>query len=109
MSNMRFRYVYMGIGSFLTILLWLLTDPDSGLIENLPFGASTVATIAILLKTVWYIAMLHLSRRALFDYLDLKQYFDKALQTSEGAGRALTAVAIAMLAIAVTIYAATSS
>lgn len=109
MNTMRFRYIYMGLGSFLTILLWLLTDPDSGFIENLPFGASTVATIAILLKSVWYVAFLHLSRRALLDYLDLKSYFDKAMQTSEGAGRALVAVAIMMVAISVVMFAATSS
>ncbi len=99
----------MTLGSILTILLWLLSDPDSGLIQNLPFGASTVATLLILMKTIFYVAMLHLSRRALIDYIDLNTYFVKALQTSEGAGRALVAVGIIMLSISVVMMAAVSN
>lgn len=106
---MRFRHIYMIIGSILTLLLWLLTDPDTGFIQNLGFGASTVATIVILLKSVFYVALLHMSRKALIDYIDLKPYFDKALQTSEGAGRALMAVAIMMIAIAIVMLAAVTS
>lgn len=109
MGQMRFRHVYMGLGSFLTLLLWLLSDPDTGFIENLPFGASTVATIVILLKSVFYVALLHLSRRALLDYIDLNTYFQKALQTSEGAGRALMAVAIIMVSISIVMFAAVNS
>ncbi len=105
----RFRHVYMTLGSILTILLWLLSDPDAGLIENLPFGASTVATLVILLKSIFYVALLHLSRRALIDYINLSDYFTKALQTSEGAGRALVAVSVMCVAISIVMFAATSS
>ena len=105
----RFRHVYMTLGSILTVLLWLLSDPDAGLITNLPFGASTVATLVILLKSIFYVAMLHLSRRALIDYVNLSDYFTKALQTSEGAGRALIAVGIMMVSISIVMFAATSS
>lgn len=105
----RFRHVYMTLGSILTILLWLLSDPDAGLITDLPFGASTIATLVILLKSIFYVALLHLSRRALIDYIDLSEYFTKALQTSEGAGRALIAVSIIMVSISVVMFAATTS
>lgn len=108
-TGLRFRHIYMGLGSILTLFLWLLSDPDIGFIENLSFGASTVATIVILLKSVFYIAMLHLSRKALIDYVDLQPYFQKALQTSEGAGRALIAVAILCIAISIVMFAAVSN
>lgn len=106
--HMRFRHVYMGIGSILSILLYLLSDPDTGFIEHLPYGASTIATLIILLKTVFYIGVLHLSRKALVDYIDLQPYFAKALQSPEGAGRALIAVSIMMVAVAITMFAAVS-
>jgi hypothetical protein len=104
--RLRFRHGYMTIGSFLVILLWLFTDPDNNIISHLPFGASTVATIAILLKSILYVTVLHLSRKALMDYLDLKTVFEKAMQTSEGAGQVFIGVGLVFLAIAVTIYAA---
>ncbi|MCK9516974.1 MAG: hypothetical protein M0Q87_13195 [Ottowia sp.] len=106
---MRFRHIYMGVGSLLVILIWLLTDPDMGIISNMGFGASTVATLVILLKSVLYVAVLHLSRKALSDYLDMETVFKKAMETSEGAGRATMAVSIMMLAIAVVMFAATSN
>lgn len=109
MNKLRFRNVYMVLGSFLVLCVWVLSDPDAGLIRDLPFGASTVATVIILLKSVLYVGMLHISRKALIDYVDLKPYFDKALQTSEGAGRALIAVSLIMIAIALTMYTAVTN
>ena len=109
MGNMRFRHIYMGVGSILVILLYLLSDPDSGIIENMKFGASTLATIIILSKTVLYTAILHISRRALIDYVDLKQYFDMAKRSPEGAGKAVIGVGLIEIAIAITIMAAISS
>lgn len=106
---MRFRHVYMGIGTILVILIWLLTDPDAGLIQSMPFGSGLIATIVILTKTVLYATALHFTRKGLLDYIDLKTYFDKALQTSDGAGRALTAVGLIMIAIAIIIMAAVSN
>lgn len=104
---MRFRYVYMGIGSILVVLLLLTADPDSGIISNLSFGASTLASLLVMLNIILYTAALHLSRKALLDYLDLEEFFKRAYTTPEGAGRATQAIAIIMLAIAVVIYAAT--
>jgi len=98
----------MAIGGILVTLLWLLTDPDTGIIENLPIGASTIATLIILLKTVLYVALLHLSRRALIDYIDFKIYFLKALESPEGAGYATIAISIIMVAISITMLAATT-
>lgn len=104
--RLRFRHAYMTIGSFFVILIWMLTDPDNNLVSKLPFGASTIATLIVLLKSVLYVTMLHLSRKALMDYLDLETVFKKAMQTSEGAGRVFMGVAIMCAAIGIVIYAA---
>lgn len=104
---MRFRHIYMGLGSLLVILLWLLTDPDSGIIQSLPIGGSTIATLVILLKGILYVALLHLSRKALFDYLDMGKLFEVATRSPEGAGKGIIGIAIAMVAIAIVMLAAT--
>lgn len=104
--KMRFRNVFMVYGTLLTIMVWVLSDPDLGFVQNLPFGSSTAGTFIILLKSVIYVAALHLSRRALVDYLDLEEYFLKAKETAQGAGLATLAVGLIMVAIAIVILAA---
>lgn len=103
---MRFRHIYMGLGGLLVILILLLSDPDIGFIQNLPFGSSTVSILIILLLTILYAGMLHITRKALFDYIDLSIYFKKALQTPEGAGLALVAVGLSLIAISILFLAA---
>lgn len=103
---MRFRHVFMGIGSLLIVLILVLTDPQNDLLTNLPFGSGTLATLIVLLTSILFVGVLHLARRALCDYLDLEVYFKKALLTPEGSGMATIAVAIMMVAIAIVISAA---
>lgn len=105
---MRFRNIYMVIGSLLTLAVLLLSDPDSGFITDLPFGAGTLTILIVLVSSILYVALLHLSRRALMDYLDLSKYFAKALQTSEGSGLAIIGVGLIMISVAIVILAATS-
>lgn len=105
---MRFRNIYMILGTFLVTAIWLITDPASGFIQNLPYGAGLIASIVILLKSIFYVGALHLSRRALMDYLNLQELFLKAKESSNGAGLATVAVGIMMIAIAIVIHAATA-
>ena len=42
---MRFRVVFMGLGSLLTLMLLVLSDPSVGAIKQLPFGGQTVALL----------------------------------------------------------------
>lgn len=104
---MRFRHVYMGLGSLMVIFISLLTDPDLGLITELPMGAGTLATIVILLKAILYTGLLHFTRKGLMDYFDLEEYLVKARETSEGAGAAVVGVGLYTIAMAIVIYAAT--
>lgn len=103
---MRFRNIYMAIGGLLVIMIMLGTDPDTGWFHSLPFGASTIATLVILLQSVLYVGLLHYSRKALFDYLDFEEIAQRAMRSPEGAGQLAIAIAIAMVAIAVVIVAA---
>lgn len=100
---MRFRYIYMGLGTILITLIMILSDPDLGIIKNLPIGAGTLATFIILLKSILYVGALHLSRRALIDYVDLKKYFKMALQSSTGSGSAIVGVGLIMISISIVI------
>lgn len=103
---MRFRNVFLGIGSILVTIVLLMSDPDSGLVKNLPFGAGTLSFMIILISSILYIGLLHLGRKALFDYINLEEYFKKAKLTSEGSGQALIAVGLFSIAIAIVILAA---
>ena len=105
---MRFRTVYLGLGSILIGIILFLSDPDSGFITSLPFGAGTLTILIVLVSSILYVAMLHLSRRALMDYVDLSRFFTKALQSPEGSGLAIIGVGLIMVSISIVILAATS-
>ena len=104
-KGIRFRYLYMGFFSILAMLLLFVTDPDSKLITALPIAAGFVATIVLLISAVLYVTLLHLSRRAMFDYVDLSVFFTKAMETSTGAGLALIGVGLSSVAISIVILA----
>lgn len=104
--NIRFRNIFLGIGSLLTIALLLLSDPDGGLVSNLPFGGATLSTLIVLVTSILFIGLLHLARKAYVDYIDLEQFFKKAIGTPEGAGLALIAIGLMMVSIALVIIAA---
>ena len=105
--KIRFRYVYMGIGTVLTMIVFLLSDPTGGggALRNLPFGAGVAASVIMSLWIIFYVLFLHLSRMALMDYVHLSQFFKKALGTPEGAGLAVIGVAIMTLAVSMIIAA----
>lgn len=103
---MRFRDIFLGIGSVLVLILLFLSDPQSAVVAQLPFGAGTVSTLMNLVTSLLFIGVLHLARKALVDYIDLEEFFKKAIETPEGAGRALMAVALMMISVSLVIYAA---
>ena len=104
-KGIRFRYLYMGFSSVLVLLLLFVTDPDSKLLTALPIAAGFVATIVLLVSAVLYVTMLHLSRRAMFDYVDLSVFFSKAMETPTGAGLALIGVGLSSVSISLVILA----
>ena len=105
---MRFRTIYLGLGSILVGIILLLSDPDSQLITSIPYAASTLTILIVLMSSILYVGLLHLSRRALMDYVDLSRFFTKALQSPEGSGLAIIGVGLIMVSISIVILAATS-
>ena len=104
-KGIRFRYLFMGLFGALALLLLFVTDPDSKLVTALPIAAGFVATIVLLISAVLYVTLLHLSRRAMFDYVDLSVFFTRAMETSTGAGLALIGVGLSSVAISIVILA----
>ena len=103
---MRYRDVYLGIGSLLVIIILFLTDPDNQIVHNLPFGAGVISTLIILITGILYVGLLHVSRKGLLDYIDLKEFFEKAKLTPEGSGLAIVGIGLIMVSIALVILAA---
>lgn len=102
-----FRHTYIFIASFLVLMSLFITDPDNGIIQNMAIGASLVATLVLIVKPILSITILHFSRKGLFDYVDFSKLYEKASETSTGAGLFAIAMAVAMLAIAVVIASTT--
>lgn len=104
--KIQFRYIYTILGSLLVLGAYILSDPDTGIIQGLPIGAGTIATILIMLKAVWGVGLVYISRLALVDYINLKEVFDKARTTAGGAGQVFVGISILTLAIALVVAAA---
>lgn len=107
-KNCNLRTIMFTYGGIITILLWILTDPATGLITKLPIGAGTAVMILFLLKAIVYTSLAHMLRKALLFYVDLEAYFAKAMETPQGAGYAIIGASIFFLSVALIIFAATN-
>ena len=103
---MRFRNIYLGLGSLLIIFILFLSDPSVGVIAQLPFGSGTLSVLINLLISILYVGLLHFSRKALIDYIDLQGFFKKAFESSQGAALGLIAIGLMMVSISLVIIAA---
>lgn len=103
----RFRSTFIWILGSLVLLLSLLTDPDTGLIRELPFGAGTVATMVIMTRGILYAGLLHFTRKGLMDYFDLEEAWDEAKKSPQGAGLYAIGAGLYTIAMALVIFAAT--
>lgn len=106
-SKPRHRFTYIWIVGFLVVLFSVLTDPDTGLIKELPFGAGTVATLIVLSKGVIYSALLHFTRKGLMDYFDMEEAWNLCKQNPVATALFTVGAGLYTLAMAVVIYAAT--
>ena len=102
----RKRNWFAVIGTSIMIFLWLITDPDMRIVTDLPAGAKILDIFTVLSKGVIYMLAVHMGRKYILDYVNLKALIDKAAETSEGAGKAAIAVSVYTLAMAIAVYAA---
>ena len=98
---MRYRDYFMVIGSLVVLLALFATDPDSGILQALPFGGSTIAGLLIFSKALIALAFAHYGRKVLFDYKEgnFQQAAAKALESPTGAGLLTIAFAIIFFAL----------
>jgi hypothetical protein len=88
----RPRNLFM-VGGTLAILAYLITtDPVGGAGLTLTF----LAQLATPVIAVWFA---HLARKALFDYLDMGEIFNKAKQTATGAGLTFLGICIVIFGL----------
>lgn len=103
---MRFRYIFMFIGLTLALFLTLSIDPDSGIITGLPIGATTLRALVAVFSIIFYVAILHISRKGLLDYINMEELFNKAKESPQGAGLAIVGVGVIMISISMMAIAA---
>ena len=104
----RKRNIFAIVGSLVMIFLWLITDPDAGIITSMPVGAKILDIFTVLSKGIIYVLLLHFCRKYILDYVNFRMQMEKACETPEGAGSAAIATAIYTLAFSIVIFAATS-
>lgn len=83
---MRFRNWLLLVGSLMVTAALYLTDPDK--------GASTVIWLVSLSTGLVSVAMAHLVRKGLFDYLDMRLLMLKAQEQSTGAGMVFLGICV---------------
>ena len=84
----------MMTGLMIMVVSWILTDPDLGLINDLPFGSNLVTVFTYASRAMILIALLHYCRKAVSDYFDMETAWRSVKDNP-------MAVAIYTLAIAV--------
>lgn len=102
---MRFRNVFIIFGCIMTLLLLVLTDPDSKLIQNLDIGSGPITTLVTIFKGILGTTILFFAGKGMMDYkvADFEELGKQAVRTPEGAGMYAIAVAIKWLALALVI------
>lgn len=98
---MRFRNISMIIGTIATMALVFLSDPDLGPGMNMLFGTNTLLLVKSVVALSLACLVLHLSRKTLLDYINVEAFFKKALETSDGAGKAIIGIGVILLAFSV--------
>lgn len=89
----RYRFLFLLVGTLIAAGFSFYSDPDSGL--------STLLGGLAIAQGVWAVAAAHLGRKALTDYpeADQRRLFAKAAEDPVGAGLALIALAIVFVGL----------
>ena len=58
---MRFRHIFMGVGTVFVLFLVFFSDPSVGVLSQLPFGSGLLGILVGLAISQLYIGLLHIS------------------------------------------------
>lgn len=98
-SVWRFRHTFSVFGIIIALAVLFLTDPSVGIIKT-EYGASVLSKLSSIVAMVFAVPILYWGRKALYDYLDISKFFERAYESPTGAGLALIAVSVSVLALA---------
>ena len=97
---MRYRNLYVVWGLISVALFWLVADPDSGLVQKLPFGGNLVMVLMLTLKGVFGAVILYVTRKAMMDYPEADFQILGSQAKKEPLAAAVYAVAISIMTLA---------
>lgn len=100
----RHRNIFMIGGSLIVLLFLLISDPNIGslnipFLTGLPIGSTTLTFLAKLATPVIAVWFAYMSRKALFDYLEMAALYRKAKETATGAALVFVGVCIVMFGL----------
>ncbi len=107
-KRMRARTQYTLSLTAVVVFLLFLVDPDSGFIQNLPFGASAIATLVTAIRPIIVITLIHYTRKWIFDYVDIGDIYDSVMGSDNAVAKALFAIAMAIFTLGFAIVFAVS-
>lgn len=107
----RKRFMVLFLGSLLAFATLWVMDPSNPTLQGvLQEGTWFFVTVGLLSKTFVYLALLHIGRKILFDYIDLGDIYDKVMNDNDSSfGAGLFMVGIGSFAIAIAIVIAVAA
>lgn len=103
------RVSYTVLLTWFVVFVLFLVDPDSGLIQNLPFGAGAVATLVVSLRPVIIITLIHYTRKWIFDYVNVEDIYNSVMESDNYIAKAIFALAMAVFTLGFAIVFAAAS
>jgi len=103
------RVNYTVLLTWFVVFILFLVDPDSGLIQNLPFGSGAVATLVVSLRPVIVITLIHYTRKWIFDYVDVEDIYVSVMESDNFIAKAIFALAMAVFTLGFAIVFAAAS
>lgn len=100
--NASFSSKFIILGSILAVVM-ILGSASPALMSILDFGALEVLKLMALFMTVLFIGVLHVCRKALFDYVRMGDLYNEALKGNIAAAIVFGGICIAMVAIAIVV------
>jgi len=97
---MRYRFVFMAITLTLGFGLLVLSTPGLNIIQ-MDVGADTLSKLMRLFFGLMSVGIFHISRKALFDYIDVSALLAQAIKEPTGAGLAFLGFGVWMLGVSV--------
>ena len=99
-SIKRPRNVFQYVATVLVLPAIFVVDPDAGFISDLPWGATAVTSVLLILKCMLGLVLLHWARKCFFDYIDLGDIYTKVMNDPDSRGAGIFSLSVSVWALA---------